>query len=102
MRPTNPDVIRAHPPTHPSTPPPRQVYRNDVMLQMTSKALGDDYNRITRPPKKVDFVQAALVEFTGREGRPVCAIEDMIEGDYVKYNRWGWGVLVAGGRAGVG
>jgi hypothetical protein len=32
---------------------PRSVYRNDVMLQMTSKALGDEYNRATKPPKKV-------------------------------------------------
>jgi hypothetical protein len=127
---STPCSIIAHNRSQPPVTARRQVYRNDVMLQMVSKALGDEYNRLTKPPKQVpqraracdwspvlmylnqpnqpaqpntinqpnpqptptnpaqvDFVQASLVEFTGREGRPVCAIEDLIEGDYIKYNR---------------
>jgi hypothetical protein len=40
----------------------------------------------TQTCNQVDFVQASLVEFPEREGRPVYAIEHLIEGSYVKYN----------------
>lgn len=56
------------PPSPPWVPPPSQ---------------GDEYNK-TRPPKKVDFMQAAVVEFRDRPGKPVMCVEHLIQGDYIK------------------
>jgi hypothetical protein len=35
---------------------------------------------------QVDFMQAGVIEFKDRPGKPVLAVEHLIEGDYVKYN----------------
>ncbi|KAF8055109.1 Eef2k [Scenedesmus sp. PABB004] len=67
-------------------PVDRGVYFADVVLQMDAKYLGDAYSKIPGVPKKVDFVQAALLEMRDRPGRPVLAVERLIEGAYVKYN----------------
>jgi elongation factor 2 kinase len=45
---------------------------------------GDEYNR-TSPPKKVDVMQAAVLEFRDRPDKPVFCVEHMIEGDYVSH-----------------
>ncbi|KXZ51661.1 hypothetical protein GPECTOR_11g114 [Gonium pectorale] len=63
----------------------RSVYYNDVLVQMDAKMLGEMYNR-TDPPKQVDVMQCAILQFAGRPGAPVYAVEQLIEGDYVKYN----------------
>ena len=52
----------------------------------------------THTTQKVDFLQASLVEFPERAGRPVYAIERLIDGAYVKYNRRD----TRGGRGGEG
>lgn len=43
---------------------------------------GDEYNR-TSPPKKVDVMQAAVIEFKDRPDKPLFNVEHMITGDYV-------------------
>jgi elongation factor 2 kinase len=43
---------------------------------------GDEYTK-TSPPKKVDVMQAAVLEFRDRPDRPLYCVEHMIEGDYV-------------------
>jgi len=66
-------------------PVENKVYFADVALQMDAKHLGDEYNK-TDPPKKVDFVQTAIIEFPNRPNQPLFGVEHLIEGDYVKYN----------------
>ncbi|GIL71722.1 hypothetical protein Vretifemale_2235 [Volvox reticuliferus] len=63
----------------------KSVYYNDVLVQMDAKMLGEMYNK-TEPPKQVDVMQCAILQFTSRPGSPVYAVEQLIEGDYVKYN----------------
>jgi hypothetical protein len=43
---------------------------------------GDEYTK-TCPPKKVDVMQAAVLEFRDRPDKPLYCVEHMIEGDYV-------------------
>ncbi|KAK7083840.1 Eukaryotic elongation factor 2 kinase [Halocaridina rubra] len=64
---------------------PRDIYFEDVKLQMDAKLWGEEYNR-HNPPKKVDIFQMAVLEMTEREGQPLYHLEHFIEGDYVKYN----------------
>ncbi|VDP21032.1 unnamed protein product, partial [Soboliphyme baturini] len=63
----------------------REVYFEDVRLQMDAKLWSEEYNR-HNPPKKVDIFQVSLLEFVNREGSPLFHMEHYIEGDYVKYN----------------
>lgn len=50
---------------------------------MDAKHLGEEYSK-TGPPKKLDFIQASLLQFPDRPGQPLFCIENLIEGDYVK------------------
>lgn len=43
-------------------------------------------------------MQAAVIEFKDRPGKPVLAVEHLIEGDYVKYNSNRWGVALLAAR----
>ncbi|XP_065113840.1 eukaryotic elongation factor 2 kinase isoform X3 [Paramisgurnus dabryanus] len=63
----------------------REVYFEDIRLQMEAKLWGEEYNR-HRPPKQVDIMQMCAVEMTGRPGSPVFHLEHYIEGKYTKYN----------------
>ncbi|KAM4526727.1 eukaryotic elongation factor 2 kinase isoform 3-T3 [Fundulus diaphanus] len=63
----------------------REVYFEDVRLQMEAKLWGEEYNR-HRPPKQVDIVQMCVVEMTNRPGKPLFHLEHYIEGKYIKYN----------------
>lgn len=63
----------------------REVYFEDVQLQMDAKLWGEEYNR-HNPPKKVDIMQVAIIEFVDREGAPLYHLEHFIEGCYLKYN----------------
>ena len=43
------------------------------------------------PPKKVDFLEAFVLQLVQREGAPLCHVERYIEGEYVKHNNnGGW------------
>ncbi|XP_056153174.1 eukaryotic elongation factor 2 kinase isoform X2 [Lampris incognitus] len=63
----------------------RDVYFDDVRLQMEAKLWGEEYNR-HRPPKQVDIMQMCVVELTNRPGKPLFHLEHYIEGKYIKYN----------------
>ncbi|XP_021379419.1 eukaryotic elongation factor 2 kinase-like isoform X2 [Mizuhopecten yessoensis] len=63
----------------------RDVYFQDVKLQMDAKVWAEEYNR-HRPPKKVDIFQMYILEFRDRPGSPLYHLEHFIEGHYVKYN----------------
>ncbi|XP_005092965.1 eukaryotic elongation factor 2 kinase [Aplysia californica] len=63
----------------------RDVYFQDVMLQMDAKVWGEEYNR-HNPPKKVDIFQMYVLEFPDRPGNPLFHLEHFIEGEYIKYN----------------
>ncbi|KAM4025315.1 eukaryotic elongation factor 2 kinase isoform 2-T2 [Anomaloglossus baeobatrachus] len=63
----------------------RDVYFEDVRLQMEAKLWGEDYNR-HKPPKQVDIVQMCILEMKDRPGKPLFHLEHYIEGKYIKYN----------------
>nr|XP_015818361.2 eukaryotic elongation factor 2 kinase isoform X3 [Nothobranchius furzeri] len=63
----------------------RDVYFEDVRLQMEAKLWGEEYNR-HRPPKQVDIMQMCVVEMAQRPGKPLFHLEHYIEGKYIKYN----------------
>ncbi|KAM9336669.1 eukaryotic elongation factor 2 kinase isoform 2-T2 [Symphorus nematophorus] len=63
----------------------RNVYFEDVRLQMEAKLWGEEYSR-HRPPKQVDIMQMCVVEMTERPGKPLFHLEHYIEGKYIKYN----------------
>ncbi|UYV80968.1 EEF2K [Cordylochernes scorpioides] len=63
----------------------RDIYFQDVKLQMDAKLWGEEYNR-HNPPKKVDIFQMSVIEFINRPGKPLFHLEHFIEGDYIKYN----------------
>uniref|UniRef100_A0A8B9DTU0 Eukaryotic elongation factor 2 kinase n=1 Tax=Anser cygnoides TaxID=8845 RepID=A0A8B9DTU0_ANSCY len=63
----------------------REVYFEDVRLQMEAKLWGEEYNR-HKPPKQVDIVQTCIIEMKNRPGKPLFHLEHYIEGKYIKYN----------------
>ncbi|XP_062999434.1 eukaryotic elongation factor 2 kinase isoform X2 [Elgaria multicarinata webbii] len=63
----------------------RDVYFEDVRLQMEAKLWGEEYNR-HKPPKQVDIVQTCIIEMKNRPGQPLFHLEHYIEGKYIKYN----------------
>ncbi|XP_076338080.1 eukaryotic elongation factor 2 kinase-like [Tachypleus tridentatus] len=63
----------------------REVYFEDVKLQMDAKLWSEEYNR-HNPPKKVDIFQMCVIELYNRLGKPLFHLEHYIEGKYVKYN----------------
>uniref|UniRef100_A0A8C7LHL3 Eukaryotic elongation factor 2 kinase n=1 Tax=Oncorhynchus kisutch TaxID=8019 RepID=A0A8C7LHL3_ONCKI len=66
-------------------PVDRDVYFEDVRLQMEAKLWGEEYNR-HRPPKQVDIMQMCVIEMMERPGKPLYHLEHYIEGKYIKYN----------------
>ncbi|XP_048187630.1 eukaryotic elongation factor 2 kinase isoform X2 [Perognathus longimembris pacificus] len=66
-------------------PVDRDVYFEDVCLQMEAKLWGEEYNR-HKPPKQVDIMQMCIVELKERPGQPLFHLEHYIEGKYIKYN----------------
>ena len=63
----------------------RDIYFDDVRLQMDAKLWGEEYNK-QNPPKKVDIFMMAVIELVDRPDSPLFHVEHYIDGDYVKYN----------------
>ncbi|XP_043828333.1 eukaryotic elongation factor 2 kinase isoform X4 [Dromiciops gliroides] len=63
----------------------RDVYFEDVRLQMEAKLWGEEYNR-HKPPKQVDIMQMCIIELKDRVDKPLFHLEHYIEGKYIKYN----------------
>ncbi|ETW04996.1 hypothetical protein, variant 3 [Aphanomyces invadans] len=61
-----------------------QTYFRDIELQAHCGHYADLYNAHA-PPKRVQFIQAWVVELTKRHGA-LCAVERYIPGDYRKHN----------------
>ncbi|XP_073915678.1 eukaryotic elongation factor 2 kinase isoform X2 [Castor canadensis] len=66
-------------------PVDRDVYFEDVRLQMEAKLWGEEYNR-HKPPKQVDIMQMCIIEMKERPDQPLFHLEHYIEGKYIKYN----------------
>jgi len=67
-----------------------QIYFDDVQMQMEAKMYAELYNA-NEPPKRVDFLDAYVLQLTDRPGKPICAVEKYIEGEYKKFNNnWNW------------
>ena len=56
----------------------RNVYFEDVKLQMDAKLWGEEYNR-HNPPKKIDIFQMYIIELIDEEGSPLYLLEHFIE-----------------------
>jgi len=68
----------------------RQVYFDDVEMQMEAKAWAEQFNKKFQK-NVVDFLVAYVVELVERPGRPVIGVENWVPGNYVKYNNnWDW------------
>lgn len=63
----------------------REVYFEDVQLQLEAKLWGQEYN-LHKPPKQVDIMQMCILEMKDRPGKPLFHLEHFIEGKYIKYN----------------
>jgi len=68
----------------------RNVYFNDVKMQMESKFWAEKFNN--RFGKDiVDFLVAYVAELVERPGTPLIGVENRVAGNYVKYNNnWDW------------
>lgn len=66
-------------------PVDRDVYFHDVMMQTIAKKFAKLYNE-RNPPKKVDFVDAWVVEFVERAGKDLGSVELALKGEYKKHN----------------
>ena len=64
---------------------PREMYFDDVKLQMDAKLWSEEYNR-HQPPKQVDIFMMAVIELFERPGCPLYHVEHYIDGEYIKYN----------------
>ena len=67
------------------------VYWTDIKMQMVSKRYARQYNmRIPPPPKKVDFLQAFVIEVQrvvdGVTTRMLFCVEVHVDGDYTKHS----------------
>lgn len=63
----------------------RQIYFRDVEMQLLAGYIANKFNKCN-PPKKVKFLDAFVIELEERVGRPVCGIEEFIDGPYRKHN----------------
>lgn len=57
----------------------RNIYFEEVKLQMDAKLWAEEYNR-HHPPKKVDICLMAILEFVDRPSCPLYHVENFMEG----------------------
>lgn len=68
----------------------RTIYYEDVRMQAYCAHFARKFNTYN-PPKKVEFLEAFILELKQRAGSPVCGVEKFIKGQYKKYNNnVGW------------
>jgi len=63
-----------------------------MQAQMCAKQWAIEYNA-QNTPKKVDFIEAFVVELVDRPGRPLVGMEQFVEGIFVKHNNNVGGVV---------
>jgi len=70
-------------------------YFTDVLMQSLCQRYAEEFNTHS-PPKKVQFIDACIVELSGRKCKPdgwnqLMAVEPFMPGEYQKYNNnFGW------------
>jgi len=60
------------------------VYEDDVILQTVAAHYGSQFNEILNPPKRVEFMEALIMEMIDRT--QIYAIEPYIVGEYTKHS----------------
>ena len=63
----------------------RRNYLLIFCLQRVAQHFANQYNELN-PPKKVSFVDAFVVQLTGRSGSPYYAAEALVKGPYIKHS----------------
>ncbi|KAL6055876.1 Alpha-type protein kinase domain-containing protein [Balamuthia mandrillaris] len=63
----------------------REVYFQDAEMQMEAKRWAELFNYYN-PPKRIEFIDAWLLELVDRPGRPICGVEKYVAGPYRKHN----------------
>eukprot|EP00160_Parvularia_atlantis_P000788 Unigene10631_Nuclearia_a/m.32499 Unigene10631_Nuclearia_a/g.32499 ORF Unigene10631_Nuclearia_a/g.32499 Unigene10631_Nuclearia_a/m.32499 type:complete len:395 (+) Unigene10631_Nuclearia_a:209-1393(+) len=63
----------------------RETYFQDAEMQCFAAEWAKKFNQ-SNPPKKIDFVQAWILELVDRENHDLCAVERFIAGPYRKHN----------------
>ena len=65
---------------------PEEAAYDDVMLQMTAKFYGDEFNKWL-PPKRIDFLFCFVLQMHERPGAPIYFVERFLEkGTFEKHN----------------
>lgn len=69
---------------------PQQTYFVDCEMQSLCQYFAEEFNA-KNPPKRVDFLDAFMIECIDRPGKPIFAIEPFMPGKYIKHNNnWGF------------
>mmetsp|Transcript_25157 Transcript_25157/g.60038 ORF Transcript_25157/g.60038 Transcript_25157/m.60038 type:complete len:365 (+) Transcript_25157:160-1254(+) len=63
----------------------KMTYYRDVQAQACAKQWAIEYNAQSTP-KKVDFIEAFVMELVDRPGRPLIGMEQFVEGVFEKHN----------------
>uniref|UniRef100_A0A7S3GC78 Alpha-type protein kinase domain-containing protein n=1 Tax=Palpitomonas bilix TaxID=652834 RepID=A0A7S3GC78_9EUKA len=77
---------------------PRETYFKDVQAQAIAKKLADDFNAC-KPPQKIDFIPAYVLELVDQRGRPLMGAEPRLSGDFIKASNNLGGVMGEDPRA---
>eukprot|EP01100_Stratorugosa_tubuloviscum_P010783 TRINITY_DN469_c0_g1_i3.p1 TRINITY_DN469_c0_g1~~TRINITY_DN469_c0_g1_i3.p1 ORF type:complete len:254 (-),score=96.12 TRINITY_DN469_c0_g1_i3:111-872(-) len=68
----------------------RERCYQDCQLQMYAKEWAKAFNE-KKPPKLVDFLAVSAIALVERAYKPICTIEEFIDGHYEKHNtNWGY------------
>eukprot|EP01112_Ceratiomyxa_fruticulosa_P003650 TRINITY_DN1396_c0_g1_i1.p1 TRINITY_DN1396_c0_g1~~TRINITY_DN1396_c0_g1_i1.p1 ORF type:complete len:572 (+),score=138.21 TRINITY_DN1396_c0_g1_i1:312-2027(+) len=63
----------------------RELYFEDVKMQIVCREWGQKFNQ-SKPPKKIEFLCAWVLELVDRKPPILCAIEPLLVGEYKKNN----------------
>jgi len=80
---------------------PKQLYLHDVEAQVYASKWAEQFN-LRNPPIPVYFVEAFVVEFVERAGRPYAGCELYIKGEFQKHNNNVGAVSTEGGQQQAG
>src|SRR5258708_40074578 len=66
------------------------LYFRDVETQSLARYYAKLYNQ-HNPPKCIEFIKASILRLEDRQGKPFCAVERYIDGEYRKWsNNYGY------------
>mmetsp|Transcript_7809 Transcript_7809/g.18131 ORF Transcript_7809/g.18131 Transcript_7809/m.18131 type:complete len:1207 (+) Transcript_7809:32-3652(+) len=70
----------------------RQMYFDEALSLVVSDKYAKLFNE-RNPPQQINFCQTYILEFLERPGKPLCSVEPLLEGEFVKHNNNNGGVL---------